>query len=336
MSKKTLLEKMINKGDQNGDVTVADPVNKRATLPNSKTQGEGMNKVNNTAGTPIEDTDATNNTKATGDASASNKASVSMKASAASAANVTASVKQEDYKLEVAFEGEDLSEEFKERAVTIFEAAVNAKVAAITEELEEKFHTELEEQLSEFTVKLSEQVDQYISYVAEQWMEANELAIETSLRSEITEEFIEGMKRLFTENYIEIPEEKLDVLDNLTSKVEELEEKLNESINDNMTMVSMLKEYAIESIKAEVAQGLSLAQQEKFNALAEGIEFNDEESYEKKLKIVKENYFKEDTVVGKDIVQEEVEQAEEQPAATPQYNGPVANYVKAISRSVKK
>ena len=159
-----------------------------------------------------------------------------------------------------------------EKATTIFEAAVNAKVTAITEQLEAEFNTKLEEAATEFTTKLSEQVDEYLTYVAEQWMEANELAIEASLRTEITEEFIEGMKKLFSENYIEIPEEKFNVIEELTAKVEELESKLNESIDSNIQLTNSVKTYAKEAILAQVAEGLTVTQKEKFLTLAEGVD----------------------------------------------------------------
>lgn len=326
MKEKELYEKVVNKGGENGDTTVADPVAKNATLPGAGQNKEPMKKIEDVANIGQEDTDPANNTKATADSSASNKASVAMKEEQ----------DKEEYTIEVAFEGEDLSEEFKEKAVTIFEAAVNAKVEMITAELQEQFDKKLEEQVAEVTSKLSDQIDNYLNYVVEQWMEENEIAIESSLRTEITEEFIDGLKTLFAENYIEIPEEKLDVLENLANKVEELEAKLNESINSNIELTTSVKDYAKQSIFAKVAEGLTVSQKEKFSSLAEGVDFIDEETYSKKLQIVKENYFK-DTKVVTTIVETEVENAEEPVADNrPKLSGPVANYVQAISRSIKK
>ena len=322
MKEKELLEKVFNKGGENGDTEVADPVAKNATLPGNKEGGEKTPPLRTAS-------DLESDTPTMGSGSAeSNKASIAMKPSAASA-------KMEDYTIEVAFEGEELSEEFKEKAVTIFEAAVNAKVEMIKAELEEESKKHLEEQVAEITSTLSEQIDNYLNYVVEQWMEENELAIESSLRTEITEEFIDGMRNLFAENYIEIPEEKFNVLEELANKVEELEQKLNESINDNIELSGAVREYAKESIFGKVAEGLSVSQKEKFATLAEGVDFADEETYEKKLLIVKENYFKDKKVVS-NIVEAEVESAEEQPAQAPKLTGTVANYVQAISRSVKK
>lgn len=318
MKEKELYEKVVNKGGENGDVTIADPVAKNATIPGAGQNKEAMKKVEGAQ----EETSAENNTKATGDSAAANKASVAMK-------------EEQNFTIEVAFEGEELSEEFKEKAVTIFEAAVSAKVESIKAELEAESATKLEEQVAEITTKLSDQIDNYLNYVVEQWMQENEIAIESSLRTEITEEFIGGLRDLFAENYIEIPEEKLDVLEDLATKVEELEAKLNESINSNIELTKAVKEHAMQSIFAKVAEGLTVSQKEKFSSLAEGVDYIDEESYAKKLQIVKENYFK-DTTVAQTISDTEVELAEEPQAEKPRLSGPVSNYVQAISRTIKK
>lgn len=330
MAKKQLDEKLINKGGANGDETIADPVAKNATLPGSKDQGEKTNPVHTAAELKAKTPEMGGN-----DSAASNKATLNMKASDASSANVDAKLKQEEYSIDVAFDGEDLSEEFKEKATTIFEAAVNAKVNSIKEELEAEFNSKLEETATEFTTKLSEQVDEYITYVAEQWMEANELAIEASLRTEITEQFIEGMKNLFSENYIEIPEEKFNVIEELTAKVEELESKLNESIDSNIQLTNSVKNYAKESILAQVAEGLTVTQKEKFLTLAEGVDYTDDESFEKKLETVKESYFK--TKTGEDLIESEVALLEEDTSKPEvKLSGAVAGYVHAISRTAKK
>lgn len=330
MARKQLDEKVINKGGMNGDQTIADPVAKKATLPGSKDQGDKTNPVHTAAELDQKTPSMGGNASA-----ASNKATLNMKSSDASAANVSAKVKQEEYTIEVAFDGEDLSEEFKEKATTIFEAAVNAKVEMIAGELEEEFNQKLQEAASEFTSKLAEQIDEYLTYVAEQWMEENEVAIEHSLRSEITEEFIDGMRKLFSENYIEIPEDKFNVIDELAAKVEELEVKLNESVNDNIELASTLKDYVKEAIFANVSEGLTVTQKEKFATLADGVEFTSEEGYAKKLDTIKESYFK--TKVGSDIVEGEINEAVEDNSKTEtRLSGPVANYVQAISRSVKK
>lgn len=324
MKEKELYEKVINKGGENGDTIVADPVAKNATLPNSKDQGEKTTPLRTAS-----DLDSATPTMGGNDSADANKATLNMKPSGASA-------KMEDFTIEVAFEGEELSEEFKEKAVTIFEAAVQAKVEMLRAQIEEESEKKLVEQVAEVTSKLSDQIDNYLNYVVEQWMQENEIAIESSLRSEITEEFIDGLRTLFAENYIEIPEEKLDVLEDLANKVDELESKLDESINSNIELKTLVKTYAKENIFTKVAEGLTVSQKEKFSSLAEGVDYVDEDSYTKKLQIVKENYFKDNKVVS-NITETEVEQAEEQPETIKRsLSGPVANYVQAISRSVKK
>lgn len=332
MPKQNLQEKVFNKGGENGDQVVADPADKKATLPNSKTEGEKTPPLRSAA-------DLQSSTPSMGTGSAeSNKASINMKASEASAETVDNLDKfaKEDITIEVAFEGEELSEDFKEKASTIFEAAVAAKVHLAEQELQEQYKAKLEEEVAEFTGKLSEQIDSYLNYVVEKWMEENELAIETSLRTEITEEFIEGMKKLFAENYIEIPEEKLDVLEQLASRVEELEEKLNETISENIDLSSEIKEHTKARILSQVAEDLTVTQKEKFSTLAEGVDFVDADTYEKKLQIVKENYFVKSKAVVSDIHESEVESAEEPEAEVRKVSGPVAHYVQAISRTIKK
>jgi hypothetical protein len=330
MKERELYEKVINKGAQNGDVTIADPVAKKATLPNSNSNSEPMKKIVDPNNPGMEDTDPANNTKPTAASAAANKSSVAMKEEDEHEEEVV------NYSIEVAFEGEDLSEEFKEKASTIFEAAVNAKVSSISQQLEESYAQQLAEKYEQFTSTLTEQLDKYLDYIVEQWMEANEVAIEESLRSDITEEFIDGLRDLFAEHYIEVPEDKLDVLESLTAKVEELEQKLDETINDNIDLCNSVKEYTKQHILSQVAEGLTLTQKEKFATLAEGVEYSDEDSYAKKLEIVKENYFKTTPKTTSTIVDTEVELAEEAPASKPVYSGTVARYVNAISRSASK
>lgn len=307
MSKKELEEKVVLKGGKNGDSVVPDPTPTKATAPTT----------NKTKAEEVEADESVEEIVETEEVAEDEQDRV------------------ESYSIEVAFEGEELSEEFKEKASTIFEAAVTARVNTHKAELEEQFGKDLEEQVATITENLKADLDKYLDYVVEQWMEQNEVAIENSLRSEITEEFIDGLRNLFAENYIEVPEEKLDVLEGLASKVEELEAKLNETIEQNIELNGSIKQYAKESILAQVSEGLTVSQKEKLGALAEGVEFSDAESYTKKLQIVKENYFKEKTVIS-DISESEVDAAEEAPAEAPKLSGPVANYVQAISRTVKK
>jgi len=230
---------------------------------------------------------------------------------------------------------ENLSEDFKEKATTIFEAAVGARVTTEIARLEEEFETKLDEQVEVIREELSSKLDTYLDYVVENWMKENEVAIESTLRNEIMEEFIEGLKGLFAEHYINVPETKVDVLEALADKVESLEAKLDEQITKNAELEEVLIEEAKKDIFEEISSDLALTQQEKFASLAEGIEFNgDLETYTKKLKIVKENYFKAPTTHSSNITEEtfEGDVTDTVVSVDPSVN----RYVQAIARTVKK
>lgn len=231
--------------------------------------------------------------------------------------------------------GEDLSEEFKEKATTIFEAAVAARISTEIARLEEEYENALNEELASVSEEIEAKLDTYLDYAAENFMKENEVAIESALRNEIMEDFINGLKGLFTEHYIELPEEKIDVLEALTEKVEALELKLNEEIEKNSELEATILEETRMDILENIASDLVLTQQEKFRALAEGIEFSgDLEVYEKKLKIVKENYFNKPTTHKTNITEETFEgdiEANKSVSSDPQVN----RYVQALSRTVK-
>lgn len=236
--------------------------------------------------------------------------------------------------VEEMFVGEDLSEEFKDKATTLFEAAVNARITVELAKLEEAFEQKLEEELNTAVNSLEKGLDSYLDYVVEKWMEDNQVAIESSLRNEIMEEFIGGLKGLFAEHYIDVPEEKVDVLEALTQKVEQLEESISEIIEENAELKGLVSESKRHEILSDIAEGLTMTQAEKFFALAEGIDFDgDLETYTKKLSLVKENYFTR-SVVKKTNLEEETFEGEA-PAQT--FADPMVNrYVQAISRTVKK
>ena len=233
------------------------------------------------------------------------------------------------------FNGEELSEEFKEKTSVIFEAAVNARVTTEVARLEEEFETALEEQVELISEDLATKINNYLDYVVENWMKENEVAIESTLRNEVMDDFIGGMKNLFAEHYVNIPEDKVDVLESLAAKVASLEEKYDEAINENAELKSVLAEEAKKDIFEELASDLALTQQEKFSALAEGIEFDgDLETYTRKLEIIKENYFIDNSVHSSNIIEEsfEGETSERGVNLDPQ----VGRYVQALSRTVKK
>jgi hypothetical protein len=314
--KEELHEKVVTGGGATGQSIGPEPTSKQAQAPgNSKRQGDlAPQKLEG----EVQETDPQNNTKPTGDMSAKNKSSVSMK---------------ED--VEAMFAGQDLSEEFKEKATVVFEAAVNVRIDAVKEELIEQYDQAFEQAKEEIKQEVAEKVDEYLHYVVEQWMEENQLAVESSLRTEISEEFIAGLKQLFEEHNIDIPEEQVNVVEELAKRVEELEDKLNDQINENIELRKITDEVSKEIIFNEVSEGLAATQIEKLQALSEGIEFSDEESYVRKLNIIKENYFPNDKKQTQSLT-EELEEETQQELPRPEVRGEMGRYVQAISRSIKK
>ena len=191
--------------------------------------------------------------------------------------------------------GEELSEEFQEKARTIFEAALRSKVEEIKEGMiaayDEAYEQRLVEEVTEMKTALEERVDSYLEYVADEWVTENRLAIESGLKSEMTESFMAGMKNLFEEHYVSVPEEKYDVLESMVEKLDEMETKLNEQIEKNIALSSRLSESVADGIFDEVAEGLALSQKEKLASLAESVEFESGEKYREKLEMLKESYF---------------------------------------------
>ena len=193
--------------------------------------------------------------------------------------------------IDAIFADETLSEEFKSKATTVFEARVYDRVAQIQEELETEYAAQLEEAVNEIQKDLTEKVDDYLNYVVEQWMEENAIAIESGLRAELTEEFIAGLRNLFAEHYIDVPTEKVDLVDELATKVEELESKLDEEIERGMSFAKALVESRKNEVTREVCEGLTTTQVEKIRTLAESVEFSGEDEYKEKLETIRENYF---------------------------------------------
>ena len=195
--------------------------------------------------------------------------------------------------------GEDLSEEFKAKAKTIFEAALNSKIKGIQETLEVEYQEKLTEAKEEVKASLTERVDSYLEYVSEEWMTENQLAIEHGLKTEMTESFLEGMKGLFEEHYVTIPEEKYDVLETMVEKLDDMETKLNEQIEKNIGLNRRLAESEADGILAQVSEGLAATQKEKLATLSESVEFDSEEEYRDKLETLKESYFSRSTPTTK-------------------------------------
>jgi len=191
--------------------------------------------------------------------------------------------------------GEELSEEFQEKARTIFESALRSKVSEIKESLIEQYDAAYEERLieevTEFKSILTERVDSYLEYVADEWMTENQISIENALKTEMTESFLSGMKSLFEAHYVSIPEDKYDVLESMVQKLDEMETKLNEQIEKNVVLNKRLSESVADGIFDDVAEGLALSQKEKLASLAESVEFESETNYREKLEMLRESYF---------------------------------------------
>jgi len=204
-------------------------------------------------------------------------------------------MKKEEYDIEedvsALLSGEELSEEFQEKARTIFEAALRSKVSEIKETLEEQYAAALSEEVEEIKSELSERVDSYLEYVSDEWFAENALVIEGGLKTEMTESFLEGMKGLFEEHYVTIPEDKYDVLESMVDKLDDMETKLNEQIEKNVSLNKRLAESVADGILDQVSEGLADTQKDKLASLAESVEFESEDNYREKLETLKESYF---------------------------------------------
>ena len=187
--------------------------------------------------------------------------------------------------------GEELSEQFREKAKIIFEAALKSKVAEVKESLEEQYAAKLEEQVAEAKEELAERVDSYLEYVSDEWFTENALVIEHALKTEMTESFLHGMRSLFEEHYVSIPDEKYDVVESMVNKLDEMETKLNEQIEKNISLNKRLAESVADGVLDQVSEGLAQTQKEKLASLAESVEFESEETYREKLETLKESYF---------------------------------------------
>ena len=228
--------------------------------------------------------------------------------------------------------GEELSEEFQEKARTIFETAINAKVATIREELEAKYEEKFVEEVASAKESLAERVDSYLEYVADEWMSENQLAVEAGLKADMTESFLSGMKSLFEEHYVQIPEEKYDVLESMVEKLDDMETKLNEQIEKNITLNARLSESASDVILNDVSEGLAQTQKEKLASLAESVEFESEEQYRGKLETLKESYFTQKNV-STPAKTETLSEGVEAPVS---YNGSMDAYMRALGSTLSK
>ena len=256
-------------------------------------------------------------------------------------------VAREEFSLEgdvqALIEGEELSDEFKEKAATIFEAAVfarvNDEISTRIDKLDEQYKTELQEAIENNHAVMIEKVDDFMNYVVKEWMQENELAVDKGIRSEIVEDFMVGLKNLFVEHYVDIPDEKVDLVDDLFAKVEDLEGSLNSEIQKNIDSSKELKEYKKMDALYTVSEGMTEVDQEKMIKLAEGIEYENEETYTEKLQIIKDKYFRtedaEDKQVLSEDTQDDMEPNEENSSDDAMADAPesIRQYASAISRT---
>jgi hypothetical protein len=227
--------------------------------------------------------------------------------------------------------GEELSEGFKDKAKTIFEAALKSKVIEMREAFEAHYEAKLVEEVEVLKEELIERVDSYLEYVADEWFNENVLAIEKGLKSELTESFLDGLKGLFEENYVSIPEDKYDVVENMANKLDEMETKLNEQIEKNIFLNKRLAESVADGILFDVSEGLTITQKEKLASLAESVEFESEESYREKLEVLKESYFQQAAPY-----RSETETLNESAQPGVDYSDAMSAYVNVLSKSVQK
>ena len=231
--------------------------------------------------------------------------------------------------VEALVDGEELSEEFKEKAATVFEAAVKSRIRSEIERMEESYVVSLDEATSTIREELSEKVDDYLGYVVEQWMKENELAIERGLKGEIAEDFISGLKQLFEDHYIDVPDEKYDVLEAQAEKISELEEKLNETIDENVEKKKAVESLVRDRAIAEACSDLAETETEKFASLVEDVEFTDEVSFTEKLSTLKESYFPKTGGEGSFVIDDDNGDTAQDIDTT----DTIKSYLSAISRS---
>ena len=231
--------------------------------------------------------------------------------------------------------GEELSEEFEEKARTIFETAINSKVSLIKEDLEKEYAKILQEEIDSTKVELTERVDSYLEYVANEWLEENSLAVEQGLKAEMSESFLTGMKSLFEEHYVSIPEDKYDVLESMVNKLDDMEEKLNEQIEKNVGLTKRLSESKSDGILSDVSEGLAVTQKDKLASLAESVEFESESDYREKLVTLRNSYFPTRQVASTQSEDSEM-LSEQANAPTAEATGTMANYLTTLQRITKK
>ncbi len=233
------------------------------------------------------------------------------------------------------FEGEELSEEFQNKARTIFEAAINTKLAEVKEAVKTEYEEQLVEEVAAIKSELEERVDAYLEYVADEWLQENQIAVESGLKTEMTESFLEGMKSLFEEHYVSVPEDKYDIVESMVDKLDEMEGKLNEQIEKNIALNRRLAESTADVVFADVTEGLADTQKEKLATLVENVEFESETDYREKLVTLKESYFPSNAGSQRDK-SENLSEGTENPANIAEISNSMSAYLQTLNRVAKK
>ena len=266
-----------------------------------------------------------------------NKSSITAKGNAAAPMKLhtMANIKVKEDMEALFADKENLTEDFFEQATTIFEAALNAKATIVEEALKEAYDKKLEEHISAYEEEMEKKLNEYLEYVAEAWMKENEIAIESAVKVEVAENFMNGIKDLFAESYIEIPEDKVDVLDEMEKKVEELTGQLDESVNEKIALNQAIKDQSAKLMFQEKGQELTLKQRDEFVDLVEGLDFEDMDDYEKKLDTILETYFDKKAPATTAVDEPAPVEVDSEDKPTGISDGPMAAYAQAISRTLR-
>ena len=291
----------------------------------SQLNKDDLSQVMVAMGVPENDELYNNNAHlATGDMSGKNKASIK-----------SSNAIKEDLAL-LFGDSSDLSEDFRLKVSTLFEAAVSTRVGIETSRLEEEFEAKLEESYNEIKVDMMENIDSYLNYAVAEWIEENKLAVENNIRTQVTESFLTGLKGLFEDHYVEIPDDKADIVESMAERIEELEELVNETTADNIELSKIVNEKEVREISASLSEGMVSTQKDKFNKLIEAVDYSDAEEFRKKANIIKETYFtgkSEVKVVADQLINESVEEPE---AKTTVLDPTMNLYVSSLSKTIKK
>ena len=298
----------------------------------SKLDKDDLSQVMVSMGVPENDEIFNNNANlATGDNSAKNMATIKSKANGDSMQSV-----KEDLAL-LFGDSTDLSEDFRLKVSTLFEAAVSTRVGIETARLEEEYEQKIEESYEEIKTDMMANVDAYLNYAVAEWIEENKLAVQNNIRTQVTESFLTGLKSLFEEHYVEIPDDKADIVESMAARIEELEAQVNEAVADNIELSKIVNEKEVREVTDNLSEGMTSTQKDKFTKLIEAVNYSDADEFRKKANIIKETYFStknEVKVVEDQLLSESIEEPEVK--ETSGMDPSMQLYVSSLSKTIKK